>query len=88
MNFSQHKRDLQLYNSFISAAGAHDRDMKPDQTKELLSSMGIATSANFAATAGSETSKETFIGNFNKVMSLKDALGGITSTMGQRAGAF
>jgi len=50
--------------------------------------MGIATSANFAATAGSETSKQTFIGNFNKVMSLKDALGGITSTMGQRAGAF
>lgn len=83
MNHSQHKRDLELYNSFMRAAGEGDRSQKPSDTKKLLSSMGINTSANFGgATTGSEASKQTFIGNFNKVLSLKDALSGMASTVG------
>lgn len=81
MNHSQHKRDLELYNSFMRAAGEGDRSQKPSDTKKLLTSMGINTSANFGATTGSEASN-TFIGNFNKVLSLKDALSGMASTVG------
>ena len=88
MNHSQHKRDLELYNSFMRAAGEGDRSQKPSDTKKLLSSMGITASAGFGPTTGSEASKQTFIGNFNKVLSLKDALSGMASTVGQRAGGF
>ena len=57
MNHSQHKRDLELYNSFMRAAGEGDRSQKPSDTKKLLSSMGITASAGFGPTTGSEASK-------------------------------